>query len=202
MTATCAPEAVRAIAARIAAAGRRLVDAPVSGGTAGAAAASLSIMAACDDALYAEVADVLGAVGSKLFHVGQEPGQGAAMKVVNQLLCGAHIVVAAEALALAAAMGIDRQTALEITRGSAASSWMLGDRGPRMLEAEPAVSSAVDIFVKDLGLVLEAGRDCKAALPMAAVAHQMFLASSGRGDGARDDSQVVRGYDLLNGRPA
>ena len=71
----------------------------------------------------------------------------------------------------------------------------------RAIEAEPAISSAVDIFVKDLGLVLEAGRDCKAALPMAAVAHQMFLASSGRGDGARDDSQVIRGYDLLNGRP-
>ena len=86
-------------------------------------------------------------------------------------------------------MGIDQQVALEITRGSAASSWM------------PAVSSAVDIFVKDFGLVLEAGRDCKAALPIAALAHQLFLASSGRGDGARDDSQVIRNYGVLNSRP-
>jgi 3-hydroxyisobutyrate dehydrogenase len=76
---------------------------------------------------------------------------------------------------------------------------MLKDRGPRMLQADPEVSSAVDIFVKDLGIVLEAGRDTRAALPLAAIAHQMFLAVSGRGDGAADDSQVIRAYTALNG---
>lgn len=78
--------------------------------------------------------------------------------------------------------------------GSAASSWMLKDRGPRMLEAEPEVTSAVDIFVKDLAIVLDTGRDTKAALPLAAAAHQMFLSVSGRGVGAADDSQVIRSY--------
>ena len=87
---------------------------------------------------------------------------------------------------------------LEIVSGSAASSWMLKDRGPRMLQAEPEVTSVVDIFVKDLGIVLEAGRDSKAALPLAALAHQMFLAVSGRGDGSADDSQVIRAYYALN----
>ena len=87
---------------------------------------------------------------------------------------------------------------LEILSGSAASSWMLKDRGPRMLEEHPPVASAVDIFVKDLGLVLDAGRSSKAALPLAAAAHQMFLAASGLGHGAADDSQVLRAYKALS----
>jgi L-threonate 2-dehydrogenase len=121
------------------------------------------------------------------------------VKVVNQLLCGVHIAAAAEALALAKQVGVDPAMALEILGGSAAASWMLNDRGPRMLEAEPEVTSAIDIFVKDLGLVLEAGRGAKAATPLAAMAHQFFLSTSGRGDGTVDDSQVIRAYDLLNG---
>ena len=80
------------------------------------------------------------------------------VKTVNQLLCGVHIAVVAEAFALAAKVGVDLRILLEIMSGSAASSWMLKDRGPRMLEAEPEVTSAVDIFVKDLGIVLDAGR--------------------------------------------
>ena len=127
------------------------------------------------------------------------PGQGAMVKTVNQLLCGVHIAVVAEAFALAAKVGVDLGILLEIMGGSSASSWMLKDRGPRMLEAEPEVTSAVDIFVKDLGIVLDAGRDVKAALPLAAVAQQMFLATSGRGDGKADDSQVIRSYLILNG---
>lgn len=134
-----------------------------------------------------------------MFHVGSRPGQGATVKTVNQLLCGVHIAVAAEAFALAAKVGVDLEMVLKIMSNSAASSWMLKDRGPRMLETDPEVTSAVDIFVKDLGIVLEAGRDSRAALPLAAAAHQMFLATSGRGDGAADDSQVIRTYLALNG---
>jgi 3-hydroxyisobutyrate dehydrogenase len=76
---------------------------------------------------------------------------------------------------------------------------MLKDRGPRMLESDPAVSSAIDIFVKDLGLVLDTARNAKVAVPLAAIAHQLFVATSGRGLGAADDSQVVRSYAALNG---
>jgi 3-hydroxyisobutyrate dehydrogenase len=139
------------------------------------------------------------ALGDKVFHVGERPGQGAMVKTVNQLLCGVHIAVVAEAFALAAKVGVDLRILLEIMSGSSASSWMLKDRGPRMLEAEPEVTSAVDIFVKDLGIVLDAGRDVKAALPLAAAAQQMFLATSGRGDGKADDSQIIRSYLALNG---
>lgn len=199
LMATCPPGAVAALGERIAATGRHLVDAPVSGGVVGARAGSLTIMAACPRGIHDAVRPMLEAMGGRVFHVGERPGQGATVKTVNQLLCGVHIAVVAEALALAAKLGVDLSVVLEIMSDSAASSWMLKDRGPRMLEAEPEVTSAVDIFVKDLSIVLEAGREAKTALPLAAVAHQLFLASSGRGDGAVDDSQVIRTYALMNG---
>src|ERR1700752_4515020 len=142
---------------------------------------------------------MLEAIGSRTLHVGDKPGQGATVKTINQLLCGVHIVVAAEALSLAEKIGIDARTMLDILIGTSAGSWMLKDRGPRMLESDPNVTSAVDIFVKDLGIVLEAGREAKAALPMTALAYQFFNSTSGRGEGAEDDSQVIRAYRALNG---
>lgn len=199
LMATCPPGGVERIAEQVTASGRRFVDAPVSGGVVGATAASLTIMAACDAATYADVLPVFQAIGERIFHVGEQPGQGAVVKTVNQLLCGVHIAVVAEAFALAAKVGVDMQVLLEIMGGSSASSWMLRDRGPRMLEVDPDVTSAVDIFVKDLGIVLETGRETQAALPLTAVAHQLFLATSGRGDGRADDSQVILSYHLLNG---
>lgn len=201
LMATCPPATVERIATRVMAAGRRFVDAPVSGGTAGAGAASLTVMAACERSTFEAVRPVFEGLGQRIFHVGERAGQGATVKTVNQLLCGVHIAVVAEAFALAAKTGVDLDVLLEIMSGSAAASWMLKDRGPRMLQEEPEVSSAVDIFVKDLGIVLEAGRDAQAALPIAAVAHQMFLATSGRGEGRADDSQVIRSYYALNGKP-
>lgn len=201
LTATCPPGAVEKLSERVAAAGLRFLDLPVSGGVAGAKSATLTIMAAGPSATFAAAKPVLEALGDKIFHVGERPGQGAVVKTVNQLLCGVHIAVVAEAFSLAAHVGVDLNVMLKILGGSSASSWMLNDRGPRMLQADPEVTSAVDIFVKDLGIVLEAGRETKAALPFAALAHQLFLATSGRGDGAADDSQVIRSYFALNGQP-
>jgi L-threonate 2-dehydrogenase len=198
LMATCPPRAVETIAARILEAGRSFVDAPVSGGVVGAQAATLTIMAAAPRVTFEAAKPVLDALGDKIFHVGERPGQGAAVKAINQLLCGVHIAVAAEAFSLAGKAGLDQGVLLAILSGSAASSWMLKDRGPRILQDEPAVTSAVDIFVKDLGIVLEAGRDIKAALPLAAAAHQMFLAASGQGYGDADDSQIIRAYRALN----
>ncbi len=199
LMATCPPRAVQSLAARLEAAGRRWVDAPVSGGVGGASSGSLTIMVAAPDAVFADVSPLLDVLGAKVAHVGVQPGQGAVVKTINQLLCGVHIAAAAEALALANKLGVDAGVILDIVSNSAASSWMLRDRGPRMLEPDPAVKSAVDIFVKDLGIVLEAGRDTKAATPLATLAHQMFLAASGQGHGGADDSQVIRTYAGLNG---
>jgi putative dehydrogenase len=201
LMATCPPGSVEKLSERVLATGRRFLDSPVSGGVAGAKGATLTIMAAAPAGTFADAKPVLEALGDKIFFVGERPGQGAVVKTVNQLLCGVHIAVVAEAFSLAARVGVDRNVMLRILSGSSASSWMLQDRGPRMLQANPEVTSAVDIFVKDLSIVLEAGRETKAALPLAALAHQLFLATSGRGDGAADDSQVIRSYFALNGQP-
>ena len=196
---TCPAWLVSALAERVIAQGRQFIDAPVSGGTAGAEAGTLTIMTAAPPAVLEDVSAVFEALGSKRVQVGSRPGQAAMLKTVNQLLCGIHIVAAAEAVSLATKCGLDPHLVLEVLGGSAASSWMMKDRGPRMLETDPAVSSAVDIFVKDLGLVLDTARNAKAAVPLAAIAHQLFLATSGRGLGTADDSQVLRSYAVLNG---
>jgi L-threonate 2-dehydrogenase len=197
LTATCAPGRVAALAARVAETGRHLVDAPVSGGVGGIRDNTLTVMASAPKAVFEKVKPILLAFGRNVYHLGETPGQGAAMKIVNQLLCGVHIAAAAEALALAERSGIATGVALEILSGSAASSWMLKNRGPRMVEDTGQVMSAVDIFVKDLGLVLDAGRSTKMGLPLAAAAHQLFLSSAGMGNGARDDAQVIAAYRAL-----
>ena len=198
--ATCAPARVVAMAAKVEATGRKFVDAPVSGGVVGATAGTLTIMASAATPVFAEVKPLLSAMGSNLYYLGTAPGQGAAMKTVNQLLAGIHIAAAAEGLALAERAGIDPALALEILSGAAASSWMLKNRGPRMVADDGQVTSAVDIFVKDLGLVLDAGKAAKMGLPLSAAAHQLFIAASGMGLGARDDSQVIETYRALRAK--
>ncbi len=197
VTSTCAPDRIQSIAKRVEKSGRSFVDAPVSGGVTGARNGSLTIMAAARLAVFEKAKPVLAALGSNLHHLGQTPGQGAAMKVVNQLLCGVHIAAAAEALAFAERAGIDPNLALQVLSGSAAQSWMLNARGPRMIDYDTVVTSAVDIFVKDLSLVLDAGRAAKMALPLTAASHQLFLAASAMGHGLEDDSQVIETYRAL-----
>jgi L-threonate 2-dehydrogenase len=199
LMATCSPADAKAIAEMVSAAGRRFLDAPVSGGVVGAEAGTLTIMAGGPKAVFGAAGPYLRVLGDKLYHVGEAVGDGAMVKTINQLLCGVHIAVAAEAFALGEKAGLDTGLLLQILGSSAAASWMINNRGPRMLEIEPEVTSAVDIFVKDLGLVLDAGRAAKVALPIAAQAHQMFLATSGAGHGQADDSQVIRAYRALNG---
>jgi len=199
LMATCSPADAREIAGMVDKAGRQFLDAPVSGGVVGAEAGTLTIMAGGPKAIFEAANAYLVPLGDKLYHVGENAGDGAMVKTINQLLCGVHIAVAAEAFAMAEKAGLDTGLLLRILGQSAAASWMINNRGPRMLEIEPEVTSAVDIFVKDLSLVLDAGRSAKVALPIAAVAHQMFLASSGAGHGLADDSQVIRAYRALNG---
>ena len=199
LMATCAPTDAKEIAGMVEKAGKRFLDAPVSGGVVGADAGTLTIMAGGSADVFGAAKPYLSALGDKLYHVGPNPGDGAMVKTINQLLCGVHIAAAAEAFALGEKAGLDTELLLKILGQSAAASWMINNRGPRMLETEPAVTSAVDIFVKDLSLVLDAGRSSKVALPLAANAHQMFLAASGAGHGAADDSQVIRAYRALNG---
>jgi 3-hydroxyisobutyrate dehydrogenase len=196
---TVGTDAIPGTVAKLAEFGVDLVDAPLSGGPKRAGEGDLLIVVGASPEARAKAAPALDLLASTLTVVGDNPGDGQALKTVNQLLCGVHIVVAAEALSLAERVGVDTARMLEILTETSAGSWMLRDRGPRMLQAEPEVTSAVDIFVKDLGIVLEAGRETKAALPLTALAFQLFNATSGRGDGAADDSQVIRAFRALNG---
>jgi L-threonate 2-dehydrogenase len=194
LMATCPPDKVKILGEKLEAMGIDLLDAPVSGGVVGAENATLTIMVGGPKATFDRARGYLDAMGDKVRHVGLNLGDGSAMKTVNQLLCGVHIVAAAECIALAEKLGLDGKTVIEILTQSAAGSWMLNNRGPRMVMDNPPVTSAVDIFVKDMGIVLAAGEGAKLGLPLSALARQMFLQASGMGLGREDDSQVVEVY--------
>lgn len=195
LTSTVGVAAVRDVATRLEAHGLRLVDAPVSGGPVRAGDGTLLVAVGADDAAFEAAAPVLEAMAGTLVRVGPRPGDGQAMKTVNQLLCGVHIAAGAEALALADALGLDPAVALETLGAGAAQSFMLGDRGPRMLEAyDPGgaeVRSRLDIFVKDMGIVGDAARAAKLATPIAAAAEQLYLLGQAAGLEAADDSSVI-----------
>lgn len=199
---TQAPALAKKTSQRLADMGLEMLDAPVSGGVAGANAAGLTIMVSGAEATLARARSVFEAVGKRIFDVGREAGMGSTAKMINQLLCGVHIAAAAEAMHVAERAGVSKATMHEIISVSAGNSWMWGDRGPRMMMDEPPVTSAVDIFVKDLGIVLDQGKSMRQGLPLASAAMQMFLAASGLGHGAADDSQVIRAYRALNGSQA
>ncbi|MDH5540915.1 MAG: NAD(P)-dependent oxidoreductase [Rhizobacter sp.] len=197
---TQAPATAQATATQLGEMGLTMLDAPVSGGAAGARAAALTIMCSGDAAAFQRVQPAFQAVGKRIFDVGPEIGMGSTAKMINQLLCGVHIAAAAEAMNVAERAGVSLATMHEIISVSAGNSWMWGDRGPRMMLDDPPVTSAVDIFVKDLGIVLDQGKTARQGLPLASAAMQMFLAASGLGHGAADDSQVIRAYRALNGK--
>jgi L-threonate 2-dehydrogenase len=196
---TVAPEAARALAKQVAAAGRLYLDAPVSGGAVGARAGSMTVMASGSDAAFARAQPVLDAIAGKLWRLGAEAGIGSTVKMVNQLLAGVHIATAAEALALGIRAGADPQALFEVISSSAGSSWMWQNRVPHILAGDDTPLSAVNIFVKDLGIVLDQARALTFPLPMAASAHQLFLAAAAAGHGARDDAFVIRVYEALSG---
>jgi 3-hydroxyisobutyrate dehydrogenase len=169
-----------------------VVDAPVSGGVARAADGDLLIMVGGAEAAVERVRPLLDALARSAPLVGPEPGDGQKVKLVNQLLCGVHIAAAAEGLAFAEAMGLDARACWEVIRDGAAASFMLDDRGARMLDgAFDDPKSALDIFVKDMGLVTGAARESTYPTPLASVAEQLYLAGSRAGLGRLDDSSLI-----------
>ena len=144
---------------------------------------------------------VLAAIAAKVWRLGDRAGPGSTVKMVNQLLAGVHIAVAAEALALGIRAGADPVTLFDVISASAGSSWMWQNRVPHVLAGDDTPHSAVNIFVKDLGIVLDAARAMTFPLPLAAAAHQIFLAAAAGGDGGRDDAFVIRVWERLAGIP-
>jgi 3-hydroxyisobutyrate dehydrogenase len=196
---TVAPEYARTLGARLAEAGLLMLDAPVSGGAVGARQGTMTVMAAGPEAAFAAAQPVLDAIASKVFRLGHEAGIGSTVKMVNQLLAGVHIATAAEALALGIRAGADPQTLFDVISTSAGSSWMWQNRVPHILAGDDTPHSAVNIFVKDLGIVLDQARALTFPLPMASAAHQLFLAAAAAGHGAADDAFVIRVWQALAG---
>jgi len=197
--ATVAPDFARALAVRMEAAELPMLDSPLSGGAAAARRGTLTVIASGSPAAFDRAQPVLDAIAAKVWRLGDAPGVGSTVKMVNQLLAGVHIATAAEALALGIRAGADPQTLFEVISASAGSSWMWQNRVPHILAGDDTPLSAVDIFVKDLGIVLDQARALKFPLPLAAAAHQLFLAASAAGYGGRDDAFVIRVWQALTG---
>lgn len=198
-SATMGPSDARRLAARAEEAGLLYLDAPVSGGAAKAAAGEMTVMASGSAAAFAKARPVLDAVASKVWELGAEPGIGATVKVVHQLLAGVHIAVAAEAMALGIRAGADPQQLYDVVTSAAGNSWMFENRMARVLTGDDAPRSAVDIFVKDLGLVAEMARGLNHPVPLASQAQQLFTAASAMGHGRADDGFVIRVWQALTG---
>jgi 3-hydroxyisobutyrate dehydrogenase len=176
-----------------------MIDGPVSGGVVGAESGNLSLMASGPDEAFVAAQSVLDAIASKVYRLGTSHGVGSTVKTINQLLAGVHIAASAEAMALGIRAGVDPKTLFEVISNSAGSSWMFNNRVPHILDGDYAPKSAVDIFVKDLGIVLETGKGLTFPLPLTATAHQQFLAASAGGLGRQDDSAVIKVFQKLTG---
>ena len=196
---TVSPAFAKSCGEKLSEEGFDMIDAPVSGGTQGARDGNLSILASGPNKAFDEASELLEAISSKVYRLGDEHGIGATVKTVNQLLAGVHIAAAAEALAFGIRAGADPRELYEVISGSAGSSWMWKNRVPHILDDDYTPLSAVDIFVKDLGIVLGTGRELNFPLPLTAMAHQQFLAAAASGLGREDDSAVFKVFQKLAG---
>src|SRR5882724_5130092 len=198
-TETMDPDVARRLAKQLEASGRHYLDAPISGGAQRAAQGELTILASGSAAAFAKARPALDAMAAKLYELGDAPGQGAAFKMINQLLAGVHIAAASEAIAFAAKQGLDIRKVYEVITASAGNSWMFENRMPHVLDGDYSPRSAVEIFVKDLGIIQDMARTAKFPVPVAAAALQMFLMTSASGMGRDDDASVARMYARVTG---
>jgi putative dehydrogenase len=192
---------VRDLARRLEERGIEFLDAPVSGGAIGAERGELTVMASGSKAAFDAAGEALHACSRTVYRLGGAPGIGSTVKAVNQLLAGVNLVTAAEGMAFGAALGADPKVLYEVIRNAAGGSWMFDNRVPHMLDDDYAPRSAVDIWVKDLGLVLDTAKSLRMPLPMAAAAYQVVLMAAARGLGPIDDAGFVKVYEGFTGRP-
>jgi L-threonate 2-dehydrogenase len=192
MCSTVDPKVSIGFEQRLEAMGLLYLDAPISGGAAKAASGQMTMMTAGRPAAYSRCGGVLDSMAAKVYKLGDQAGAGSKVKVLNQLLAGVHIAAAAEAMALGLREGVDPAALYEVITNSAGNSWMFENRMAHVLAGDFTPLSAVDIFVKDLGLVLDMARSSKFPLPLSSTAHQMFMQASTAGHGGEDDSAVIK----------
>jgi putative dehydrogenase len=192
MCSTVDPNWSIALEQRLEAIGIHYIDAPISGGAAKAASGQMTMMSSAKPQAYAAAGGVLEAMAGKVYRLGDKAGAGSKVKIINQLLAGVHIAAAAEAMALGLREGVAPDALYEVITHSAGNSWMFENRMAHVLAGDYTPLSAVDIFVKDLGLVLDTARASKFPLPLASTAHQMFMQASSAGYAKEDDSAVIK----------
>lgn len=192
MCSTVDPNWSVALEERLNTMGIHYIDAPISGGAAKAASAQMTMMTAGKPEAYAIAEPLLNAMAAKVYKLGDSAGAGSKVKIINQLLAGVHIAAAAEAMALGLREGVDAAALYEVITNSAGNSWMFENRMAHVLAADYTPLSAVDIFVKDLGIVLDMARASKFPLPLSSTAHQMFMQASTAGFAKEDDSAVIK----------
>jgi len=203
MCSTVAPNWSIALEARLQAMGLHYLDAPISGGAAKAASGQMTMMTAGRPEAYALAEPFLNAMAGKVYQLGAQAGAGSQVKIINQLLAGVHIAAAAEAMALGLREGVNPEALYEVITHSAGNSWMFENRMAHVLAGDYTPLSAVDIFVKDLGIVLDMARASKFPLPLSSTAHQMFMQASTAGFAKEDDSAVIKifpGIELPKGQ--
>ena len=193
-SATVSPEFAKALGKRLNDMGLLMIDGPISGGAAKAMAGEMTVMSSGTPAAYAKCEDVLDAIAGKVYRLGDEVGPGSVVKMVNQLLAGVHIAASGEAMALAIRAGANPDQVYEVITNSAGNSWMFQNRVPHILAGDYTPLSAVNIFVKDLGIVLDYAKKNVFPLPLSATAHQMFMSASAAGHGGEDDSAVIKTF--------
>lgn len=179
------------ICKRLEQAGMMAIDAPVSGGSAKAMEGQISMMASGSGAAFQRAAPVLEAISATIFRLGEAPGSGARMKVINQMLAGVHITAMAEAMVIAAAQGMDLEEVHRVIQSCAGNSWMFANRGAHVVAGDYTPHSAVDIFVKDMGIVTDTAHAAGISAPLSEATLKLFRAASAEGLGRRDDAAVA-----------
>lgn len=191
---TVAPSFARAMEARCAEHGVLYLDAPISGGSLKAAQGALSVMASGTAQAFAAAKPALDAMAQTVFTLGDAAGAGSAMKAVNQLLAGVHIAVMGEAMAFGMTQGVTPDAFVEVISKCAGTSWMLENRAPHVVAGDYTPHSQINIWPKDLGIILDVAKEAGFSAPITAAAMQQYMVAVGMGLGAEDDAAITKVY--------
>ena len=191
---TVAPDFAKEMASSCNDKGLLYLDAPISGGSKKSAEGKLSYMISGSPKAFEVAKPILDCTSEIVFEFGEHVGSGSAMKAVNQMLAGVHIAAMAEAITFGITQGIDPKRFLEVISKCAGTSWMLENRTPHIIDNDYSPKSSINIWPKDLGIVLDIAKNANFSAPLTAAALQQFISAAGSGLGQEDDAAVAKIY--------
>ena len=191
---TVSPDFAREMDNKCVEKGLLYLDAPISGGSKKSLEGKLSYMISGSQKAQQKAKPLLVATAEKVFEFGKYVGAGSAMKSVNQMLAGIHISAMAEAITFGITQGIEPKKFLEVISECAGTSWMLENRAPHIIDDDYSPKSSINIWPKDLGIVLDIAKKSNFSAPLTATAMQQFVAAAGSGLGHEDDAAVAKIY--------